>query len=376
MRAKRLIILLILSLLLGGCSPSGEVENQAHVLVLGVDREPSGGICLTMRIPRIGKAETKSTGGSGEYLVLSAEGDDYSQAHEYLQWAATRDINLSQLRLLAVSEELAREGAFPQLIRTIAASHHLYTAARFVVCQGSAKAFISGQEITIGTRLSSELDAMFDHYAAHGVIPDSTFADLYYASASVYSDPVAIWGFPSEKAPGGSQEAAALLDPNDDQDALVESPSSRYYLGTAVFREGRLVHHLDSAQTRFFGLIAGQRITFGYEIGGRAVEVSSTGSTQKRVTISGENTAVHLEITLNTIDRLSAEEARTIEAEIATGIRTTILDCQRAGVEPFGFAQKAARSFTTLQEWAAFDWKSRFAGAKVEVRIHVKYSEV
>ena len=374
MRARKLILILLLPLVLSGCSTSGEVENQAHALVLGIDRAESGGIGLTVRIPRIGKS-AGDEGGSGEYLVLSAEGDDYAQALEYLQWAVTRDLNLGQLRLLVVSEALAREEGFPALINAVAATHHLFTAARFVVCEGSAKDFVSGQEIIIGTRLSSELSAMFRHYADHGAIPDAAFADVFYASGSVYSDPVAIWGFVSEKPPTGSQSAAALMDPADDQDARVESPSSRYYLGAAVFREGRLAMRLDSRQTLYYNLIMGRHAAFDFDVGGRAVALSLSGRPKKRVEIDGDRVTVILKLTLTTIDRLSDAERSAVERALAEGIADTIRACQDHALEPFGFAQKAARRFLTLRDWLAFGWRERFSGAQVRVEVRVHASE-
>ncbi len=56
MRVTRLFVLIALPcLLLCGCQRTGEVENQAYVLVLGMDRAEDGLLRLTARIPKVGK---------------------------------------------------------------------------------------------------------------------------------------------------------------------------------------------------------------------------------------------------------------------------------------------------------------------------------
>ena len=93
---------------------------------------------------------------------------------------------MSQLKLPIVSEELAASEGFHDLARTIALTRHLYTTAAFAVCEGSAGAFVESLETILGTRLSSEIAALFRHYAAHGFIPLGTFADMVYASMNIW----------------------------------------------------------------------------------------------------------------------------------------------------------------------------------------------
>ena len=132
---------------------------------------------------------------------------------EQLQWSAARELNLSHIALIVASEALASSAAFPRLIDSVAETRHLYTTAAFVVCSGRARDFIEGQETILGAHLSSEIAAMFRHYAAHGYIPKASFAELYYATHSCYSDPTAIWGFPDagELATEDQPAAAAVL---------------------------------------------------------------------------------------------------------------------------------------------------------------------
>ncbi|MBR0369006.1 MAG: hypothetical protein IJH86_11520 [Clostridia bacterium] len=371
---RRIIITLLLLIIpaLSGCAVTGEVENQAYALVMGVDQTSAGGIDLTIRIPRIGHGDSGGEGavGKGEpYLVLTASGDDYAQAMEHLQWAAARELNLSHLNLLIVSESLASGQDFPALIREIADTRHLYANAGFVVCEGRAGDFIEGQETLLGSHLSSDISAMFRHYAAHGFIPGATFADLYYATLSCYSDPTGIWGFPDS----GEQAAAAIID--TDEAALnvqTKTASSRQYLGTALFRDGVCVGRLDGAETLCLNLLTRQVAAFGFEADGRAWALSSTLPPRVRARRDGEKMIIDVTVSLTGDDPGDPTAA---EAAVERSITRVVERCKALRVEPFGFAAKAAAHFATLDDWLSYDWRARFPEADVRVKVHIAAAE-
>ena len=53
MRKAILIVLLAAICLLGGCGSSAQVEDQAYVIAMGIDRTDDGGIELSVQIPKI-----------------------------------------------------------------------------------------------------------------------------------------------------------------------------------------------------------------------------------------------------------------------------------------------------------------------------------
>ena len=100
MRILNIILLLaIVGLSLCGCGISGEVENQAYVLSMGIDRNENGEFELTARIPQIGKGSETSEDedGDSDYLLFSATGDTYAQALAGLQRSTRREMNLSHI---------------------------------------------------------------------------------------------------------------------------------------------------------------------------------------------------------------------------------------------------------------------------------------
>lgn len=375
MRKKWLIFLTIsVGALLCACSSERSVENQAYVLVLGVDVDAENMIELTIQIPKIG-ASTGESGDSGSkdssYLIVSAKGKNYNSALEALKWSATRELNLSQIKMIVVSEELSKTAMFQPVVTTLAETYHLYTASRFVICQGSAKDFINGHETVLGTRLSDELDAMFDHYSQLGYIPDSKFADIYYGIHSIYSDPLVTWGFSSSKSETKDTPASALLTSDQSMKSLTKTPSSRHYLGAVVIKNGQYAERLDANHTLFTNLLAGNLKSFDYECNGQTFQLTPLERPRTKVDIVQDKAVIEIKLRLSAVAEDSSLEKNEVGPVIEEDISKTIQYCQQKGIEPFGFANKAAVNYLTVQDWLEVDWHTCFSKADVTIEVHV-----
>lgn len=359
---KAMLIALVTALMavLCGCQDTGEVENQAYVLVLAMDQAEDGGLTLTARVPRIGKSEAKSDkGGEGgnPYLNFSVSAPSWSRALEALQWATPRRINLSHIEMIVASETLASRPTFPALMNDVADTPHLYTNARFVVCSGNAKAFLEAGDTVIGTRLSSEIHAMLSQYARQGYIPDACLADAWYSTNGIYGDAIAIWACLDGPNEMGSDAPAA------------ESPMRQRFYGTALFREGRFVVSLSPDETRLLKLIRGHGDAIPYAWQGRTVSLAPESQTRKRVMIDGDNVTLALSARLSVPDGIADEEIPNLEASVRDDITRLINLCQQLGCDPFGYAETAAGHFPTVPQWAAFDWRSHYQGARLNIDV-------
>ena len=58
-----------------------------------------------------------------------------------------------------------------------------------------------------------------------------------------------------------------------------------------------------------------------------------------------------------------------LKLALTQDIDEVISMAQELGVEPFGFAEKAVRKFTTIAQWREFDWEESFRRAEVEIEI-------
>ena len=371
MRIERLTLLLVaVALLLSGCRVSSEVENQAYVLVLGLDRSEGGDLTLTAKVPRIGKGKPEETDGGGDYLLFSGSGRDFPHALDALEQATPRQMNLSHIELIVASEALASEAGFPGLVARIAETPHLYTSARFVVCEGSASSFIDAQETVIGTRLSSEINAMLEHYARQGFIPDARFADAYYLAGSIYGDATAIRG--SVSSYPDSRPALSLIEPEDPAGSAVQSPMRQRYSGTMLFREGVLAGALDAGETRLLNLIRSSTDAFPFECDGSAYTL--TPERRVKLGVDAQSGALSVLLELSTLDDVCAADGAKLERALSSAMTALIRRCQALGSEPFGFSEVAAGRFWDVPSWRESNWREAYARADVKVTVRVRSS--
>ena len=112
--------------------------------------------------------------------------------------------------------------------------------------------------------------------------------------------------------------------------------------------------------------------TFACTREGARYELVLSGKPKQYVHIEDGRTRVELRMNLSTIDSMDENTTQAIEAEIEQRLLHVMQDCQVAGVEPFGFAEKAATHFPTVHEWLDFDWRQHFSEAEVGVHVTIK----
>jgi len=353
----------LVCLSLSACQISSEVENQAYVLVLGIDRGEDGMLLLTARVPKIGKTKEPDPGEvaakDSPYLTFTVAARSWPLALEALQQATPRRMNLSHIALLIFSERLAGETDFPELMGQIARTPHLYTTASLVICRGSAREFVEAGETIIGERMSAEIRAMLKHYADQGYIPEACFADVDYAACSFYSDPVAIWG----ELDSGANDAPGLQ--------VLETPMKQRFCGTALMRQGLFVRAMSLRETQLLCLIRNQSNSISIEWEGRDYHYTTVGAPRRAVNWNGHRPTISLRLKLSPdavmLQTQSVQLAQALKAEI----EALIQECQREHCDPFGFADLAAGHFLTVQDWLEQDWRSLYANADLDIDVSI-----
>ena len=374
MRKSALILLLASIFLLSGCSASMQVENQAYVIALGIDRMDDGSIELSVQIPKISGGQEASGGApsSGSYLPLSVSAPDYEQAMERLSWAVPRDMNLTQIEMIVLAEELALEKDFKELLRQIVNTGHIFAAASVVVCNGSAKEFVKALSPVLGTRLSADLQAGIDHYKGIGILPECSLANLYYLSNSVYGDPMSAYAVleKSGEKKDEAQTASASLDGSISQiSASHESEIETRYLGSAVFTGGVCRGILDGSQAILTNLIGNSLDSFRYICGGESIEFSVIGDTRIKIDTKSNPVKISLGLRLYIEEQENIPDEEILRQALTEDILAAIDTARAMNADPFGFAEVAARNFLTIEDWIEYDWKQHFQDAQIEIKL-------
>lgn len=371
MKRAAFILILAVATLLSGCQKYREVENLAYVIVLGVDLLEDGDIQIAALIPKItgdSASDSNGTPDSGHRVYAAAE-KSFDAALERLRWAVPRNVDLSQVKLIVLSERLARSGQFMSIAYSMMDTYHLYTAARLAVCAGDTLRFIESETGLLGSRIATDLEAMFNHYANHAFIPDVQFADVFYKSVSIYSDPLAIYSIagPAEDV----ETAAALIAPQVDDRAGDVQPQVNRFLGSCVFKKSVMVGTLSATETLFCKLLRGKPQSFPLLLGSETLYLSMATPPIIEVDTRSDPVEIRIKMQFSLQTRSERVDVDDIRELLSQQIHDAIDHCKRMGVEPFQFAEVAARNFLSIGDWLAYDWSARFPSAQIRLNIEI-----
>lgn len=361
---RRLMALALLICLLSGCSQRQQVENQAYVLVMGVDRTPDG-IRITAQMPKVSQNDQADNGAAGgSYMKLSVSGTSYADVLQRLSWAVPRTLNLSQLKMLVLSEEIARDPMCGDLLEEIAQTKRLFAAAQVVVCAGDASGFVIALEAVMGSRLSTDITSMFDHYIESGEIPECRLADCYYLTKSIYSDPMLIYA-------NYDDASTAFSETLEEAEKRTRTDVKNHYLGAALFSNGSMRGLWGRDETILANLIRGSTRTFKYEYEGRNLDIAPSRPPTVRIDTDAEPVRVSVSLHLTVNSQEASIDPDALSRDLRMKLYDLLTDAQRMDIEPFGFAECAARNFTTIDEFIEYGWKRRFAGANFDINVNL-----
>ena len=357
-------LFLAAALLLTACSAVGQIEGPAFAVALGVDAGADGGVVLSARYPSYGaNGEDEKSG----YLLTSAAGPDLAAALFALNASIPRALNLTQVKSLVVSEEVASSDAFYGLLRELMLSR-LDGETYLIVSRGEARSLMEAQQPLIGLRLSDTLVTEIERYRRLGSVPESSLKRVFYAAASVYSDPVAIMA--AARPEGAGLEGSFSAWEAGAGELSYEGEDRDQYFGAALFRGGVMVASLGGGETQLLQLLRGGAGQMPMPLGEGWLTVSRRGGPWVKVDWAADRMEVALEVGVEDLsgDADEGAVARALEESLAALTRK----CQALDLEPFGYAQAAAAGYLTLSEWTAADWRTWFSRAEVTYRVRVE----
>lgn len=373
-RMRRLALFIALMLIcaaLAGCRRTDYVENQAYAVMLGIDLDENNDVELTVRYPKLaggqeGSAEGGTSGGGSNYAVTYAKGARFQQALDNLRMGMPRQISLSALTMIVVGEELINGGELKNVMEALDANYRMYSSAYFAICEGRAADFVKSQEPVIGSRLSEGLKALVENAETQGTITCSRVADVYYRMQSVYSDPLVMLCALTGEAQDVNDESGAAYAEN----MPVSSEDRNMYMGACVLKDGTIAAKFSGAQTLIVNMLHGDVSRFPYARGDDAAYVSVEKSPDISVK-PGEKMRVDIRISLAAMRFAGDADMEEIAEDIQADITEVIDICRQCGAEPFGFADRAASKFSTLEKWNGYDWRERFKECEFNVEVEV-----
>lgn len=379
MKRGTLALILLAACVLMGLRGGMDVEEQAFVVSMGLDREADGRVRVTLQIPSAQQGnEGGGTGGASTsgYELMSCMAANYVDALELLRASIPRDVNFSQILQVIVSEELAKEASFTDLMESLLTTKGIRQSATVVVCRGTAHDFNEKQQTFFGVRLSNNIKTSLEVFGKQGNIPSVSLGQVIRMGSGAWKDlllPYAAISNTGEAAEPAEGAALSVLPgeiPFEGYDVIE-------YLGAALLREGRMVGVLTGEEMRFMKFLQADMEQFTFNVDGVYYKMDQILPASLSVEQSGEQWTLNVGATVKAcVLRHGESDKDRVKQAFEQEVINLISKMQALGVDPAGFEGKAVRSAATIANWEQVDWMKRYQNAAVKVGVKIVIGEV
>lgn len=439
MKRKVSLLLLIVSIscFLVGCYDAVEIGEEVYAIAIGIDEGVNNKVRLSIQYMTY--SEGTSGGGSEKSadgmenknkqegsIVHSIEAPTILEALDMFGMAISRRVSLKHAKYIVISEPIAKTSV-AEYVQAIKRYYETRPSMFFIVSNCKAEEFLLNNSSNIGGTISKSMESLFSQNDNMSYFPAVSFRD-FSLNDTHYSTPIAIYagindfkaydpksGGDSEEKPKEGSAADSEKKPKEnseeastDSSKKGEEPKLEFYqgfkpgevprkgvakrefVGTAVFKNQKMVGSLDSYETFFYSIA-----TSSHKSG--AITIPNTEQENKGVVLNlrsnGLKTTVEIDdqnnVTINRsvsveVDIESSQGNNQYNKENINDLHIQLEDVLKEGItkviektqkeynaDIFGFGKNVSGKFLTIQEWEDFNWNDKYEKAQINVNIHI-----
>ena len=393
---KKIIVLFSCTILLAGCYDQNEIEQQAYVMAIGLDKADGvGKVKVTFLIanPEVGTAAGGGSPDEPPSEIVSFVAPDFSTARDTANAFVAKRLRFSHAQTLIVSEELARSTIFLQHMYGTIRDREVRREMNIVVSRENASDFLRDNNPLLESRAHKYYQFMINRSIETGLAPAADihrFMQITEADGDLY---LAIYATTKQE---GS------VDVNEDEfyagQIEKEGGNPTQVVGSAVFKEGKMIGVLTGEETRLSLLLDNSSqaesmlVTYQdplneeYRIGARVLKKESTKivmdlqkeqpSVTATVPLSLELTAIPSLENYITDFKKQALLERFIEEDLGKKAQKFIAKTQEEFKgEPFYWSLVARKQFLTNKAYTEYDWKKAYPNLDINVNFEIEITE-
>ncbi|PAL14836.1 Ger(x)C family spore germination protein [Peribacillus simplex] len=379
--------------LLTGCWDKIELEEQAFVVVVGLDKGKEGMLDVTFQIanPQVGSTDRSKADKEKAYEIVTLSAPNLSVATQMANVSVTRNITLSHVKALIVGEELARDNMFLHISETITKERGLRESVLFLVSKENASSFIRNNKTPFETRPHKFYDLMGERWKETGFVPLSTY-QMYLKNIQHDAGAfLSIYG----TAKNRHQKVKKEEDENVAGEVKIRSGSHTQSIGSVVFKNGKAIGKLTGEETRLTLLLQQDsdvhELTTSFTdpiktektIGTRIIiekkakikvntKKSSpfiTATVPVKVDLVSVPSLVNYSTNIKNGDRLKSHIEKELERKTDKVVKKSQEELE---VDIFEFYYAARRKFLTMKQYEAYNWMKSYPKATVIIHYEVE----
>ncbi len=332
--------------ILGGCYDSSEIEENAYIIALGIDKGEEAEYKYTFQISNplesggsIGAEEKASEKSSGEdegnktVDNIIVEADDFFLARDKLKSVLSKDDKMSHLKLIVFSFIVARDGALEH-----------------------SELLLKEREIRPSTSLCLAESASDYLLSVNPTLEESTvrYYELFFRNRDMPSAPA------TELRDFVGRSASSA------HDAVMPIVSDEGLSGMGMFSNGNLVSEASGEEAVIYKMLCGDLKGAAFEHEGSSVVLTSCGKPDINVNI--DSFAPSVDITL-CIKSSMGELNDEVLAELEKRAKEFLYKSSIVGGDVLGIGRRALGKFLNQDTWEAYNWEGKFPMSSYEIQI-------
>ncbi|WP_338451229.1 Ger(x)C family spore germination protein [Niallia oryzisoli] len=392
----KLFVFMVIICSMTGCWDREELEENAYVIGLGLDRSKyDGKIKVTMLIANPEVGSLQGGGGSTEKPreIISFDANDFIAAKATANSVISRDISYELLKVIIVSEDFAKDQDFVPVIFDTLKDKEIRTDTYLAVCKEKAFEYFKKNKPRMETRPHKYFQFMIKHGIDNGLIPDSTLFRYYSAMDRGTDLFIAMYTTTErEKNPKFKEEdqyTAGQLNVSGDLD-------NTQFTGSAVFKNGVMIDKLNGLETRIVNIlddttdikdiIVDMPDPFSDNTKQMAARIMKTKNNKIKMNVRGDKSKIDITVPLNVVIMSNpslvnyAQEPKkqqVLKEHIAKNTKSIFEELiKKTQTElkgsPYPLSVYARKYFKTYQEFQQYNWKKSYPKAELTVKPDIK----
>jgi len=405
------LIALISNILFSGCYDRIEIDDQAYVMAIGLDKGKTNFLRMTLQIA-VPSASGKSSLGSEEengegegpksVTTTTVETPAIYSGFNMVNTYISKRLNFSHTKALIFSSELAKEG-ISEYINAFYRGREFRNTMFIGVSTDSAEDYIRKINYVLDVNPSKFYEETFYSYLYTSFNANTHFFNFYSQAKCSCSSPVAtlvgvdkigsLNAYSIEYSTFMEKERENYLEGDFTAGNIPkEYKNKTSMMGLAVFNGAKMVGELDGQETRYHLMLTGE-YNYSYltvpdpESEGSFILLNVKQSRPPRhsVKMMGDTPIINARIFLEA-DILSIQSGINYEhaskmhkLEISTEEfleKDMMMLLQKISkdyrVDIVGFGKKIKGKFMTLDKWTEFDWKKKYPNADFDLVVDLK----
>ncbi|WP_226536774.1 Ger(x)C family spore germination protein [Fictibacillus halophilus] len=388
------VIIVLLLIMTSGCWDQTEVDRKAYVVGIGLDKGKKEKINITYLIsnPEYGSQQGGNTNEPATEII-TFEANDLITSRNIANSVVAKQISYDMLSVIIVSKQLAKDKNFIRWMYDATKDREIKRNTSFLVTKEKASSFIEQNEPKLETRPHKYFTLIFEHAGETGLIPKSDLMRYFRiteADGDLFLAALGTNRQTNQERSNGHLEAGEFQ--------IKGKTNKTNLMGSAVFKEGRMIGELSGEETRLSLLLndtvnsPNYTTTFqdpfnkNYDITAKIIKNKKNDVSMRKMnrkTILNIKVPLTLEVLTDhsMVNYAKNKEKRYqlkayLTTEITEKLNKLVVKTQKDFKgQPFGWSLQGRKYFLTVDEYEKYDWMKSYPSMEVKMSVEIRFGE-